>query len=167
MNRLDLTRTGRRCDLPDLGFYLLEVPEAEKGPWSIVIADGSDFFAELTEELAHDASEGGEVLYFWCSDTTMNSEIVCLRDRRVIWAIRYDCEGSSPQPKLEGEVPNDAQEVLDSMLEAQRESDEAGDDVDHLYEITALAGRIWTGFKHDAGANCEDPEPFQVLERHA
>jgi hypothetical protein len=74
-------RTGERHDAPDVGFYLLELPERVRDPWVILIADGTDNFAELDDFVAQSLSENGhKTLYFWCSDTVMASELMCFED---------------------------------------------------------------------------------------
>ena len=87
------TLTGERHDFPDVGFYLLELPKTVERPWVLLIGDGSENYGSLESPLAQRLSEeGNEVLYFWCSDTAMCSELIGFRDGAECWAIRYNCE---------------------------------------------------------------------------
>lgn len=153
----------------DLGFYLVEQASGEAGPWSLLIADGSDHFADLDAATARALSKQGEaeVLFFWCSDTTMNTELFCFRRGEQAWAIQYDCEDSAKRPLLSGDVPAFVGEVVQDLKQTQVESDEAGDEVDHVYDLTAMVGRRITGFEHSSDPGSVDVEPFQVLQRRS
>src|SRR5262245_25983438 len=83
--------TGERHEFPDVGWYLLELPKGAQSPWVLLIADGTDNFAELNTSIAKSLSEGGnETLYFWCSDTVMATELTCFRDGAEAWSVQYD-----------------------------------------------------------------------------
>ncbi len=161
----DCEPTGERHEFPDVGFYLLQLPGVAGGPWSVLIADGSENFAELTPSHAQALSAGTETLSFWCSDTTMSTEMLCHRDQGRIWSIEYDCEDESKRPAIGGEIPAVAHDLLARLQEQQRASDEAGDDVDHIYDLTSALGRALVGFRHDGDAETDEPEPYQVLSR--
>ena len=142
--------TGDRDDFMDVGWYLLELPSAQK-PWVLLIADGSDNFLELEEKHALALSSGGnETLYFLCSDTVMATCLVCYRDAAPAWAIHYSCEAGAPM--LQGEVP----------LLAKRQIAESAEPED-LYEVTAKLVLALVGFRHDCEPETEDEEPFQLL----
>ena len=155
--------TGERHDFPDIGFYLLQLPGDEEGPWSVLIADGSDNFTALSANDAKPLSHGGETIFFWCSDTSMSTEMSCHRDGRRVWAIEYDCEEETKRPLLIGDVPPVAKTLLATLEDEQRASDEEGGGVDHSYELTAALGRMLVGFRHDADAETDEREPYQVL----
>lgn len=153
--------TGERHEFPDVGFYLLELPGADSNPWVVLIADGSDNFAELDATLAQSLSVGGhETLFFWCSDTVMATEMMCFKNGANAWSIQYDCEDETQRPKLTGDVPPIVHEILKNL----RAQQEGNDGVDYIYDLTAVVGRSLVGFRHDADAATDDPEPFQVLE---
>ena len=57
--------TGERHAFPDLGLYLLELPNVVESPWVLLIADGSDYYANLESSHAQKLSENGnETLFF-------------------------------------------------------------------------------------------------------
>src|SRR6185436_6947626 len=100
------TITGERHEFPDVGWYLLDLTRECDAPWVLLIADGSKNYAELDESLAQELSNGGnETLYFWCSDTVMTTELMCFKDRAMVWAVRYDCEDAAKRPEMQGDVP--------------------------------------------------------------
>ncbi len=155
--------TGERHKFPDVGFYLLQLPGDEDGPWSVLIADGSENFTSLSSTHAESQSLGGESIYFWCSDTSMSTEMSCHRNGRRVWAIEYDCEDEKKRPLLDGDIPPVAKTLLAALEDEQRVSDEEGGGADHIYDLTAALGRALVGFRHDADAETDDPEPYQVL----
>lgn len=111
--------TGERHDFPDTGWYLLELPNPESKPWVVLIADGSDHFAELDAADAQELSESGaETIYCWCSDTVMATEIVGFKNGAETWSVHYDCEHKSKQPAISDDVPAVAKEIL-TCLTAQ------------------------------------------------
>ena len=82
-------------------------------PRVILIADGTDDFADLDAELARSISQyGDQTLYFWCSDTVMATELTCFRIAKSIWSNQYDCEDKNKQPMIEGAAPRIAHEIL-------------------------------------------------------
>ena len=140
-----------------MGWYLLEMPEPA---WTILIADGSDNYAKLDETLAqHFSDEGNETLFFWCSDTTMTSQLICFRDGKKVWSIDFDCEKVGQELQLTGDLPSVVQETLDELKESEP------DDEDEAvgYELPMDVGRKLTGFRHDMDVEIDDDEPFQVL----
>lgn len=152
--------TGERHDFPDIGWYLLELPNAEAQPWVVLIADGSDHFAELDASDAQELSKGGTAtIYFWCSDTVMATEIVSFNNGIETWSVQYDCDDTSKQPAMNGDIPAVANEVL-ARLRAQQQTDTGAD---YVYDLTAELGRLLVGFRHDMDIQVGDPEPFQVL----
>lgn len=153
--------TGERHDFPDTGWYLLELPNAEAQPWVVLIADGSDHFAELDASDAQELSKGGyETIYFWCSDTVMATEIVAFNNGIENWSVQYDCDDTSKQPTMNGNVPAVANEIF-ARLKAQQQADSSAD---YVYDLTAELGRLLVGFRHDMDVQQDDPEPFQVLK---
>ena len=113
--------TGERHDLPDVGWYLLELPNAVKSPWVILIADGSENYADLDVTHAQSlANDGSEVLYFWCSDTVMATELVCFKDGNEAWSIEYNCEDKNKQPVFNGNPPPRAHEILEDLKKQQQ-----------------------------------------------
>jgi hypothetical protein len=154
--------TGERHEFPDVGFYLLELPKPVGGSWAVLIADGSDNFAELDESQAQSLSKGGnETLYFWCSDTVMVTELKCFIDGAVVWSIEYNCEDTARLPAIRSDVPAVANEILVDLRAKQR----ADDGADFIYDLTAEVGRRLVGFRHDMDPVTDDVEPFQVLSR--
>ena len=152
--------TGERHDFPDVGFYLLELPDAADAPWVVLIADGSENFDKLDENHARALSDGGnETLFFWCSDTVMATELICFKDGTMRWAIRYSCEEEDMQPLIEGEVTEVAHEILARL----RESGKADGGADYIYELTMDLGLQLVGFRHDMGTRTGETDPFQVL----
>ena len=152
--------TGERHEFPDVGWYLLELTHGRDASWVLLIADGSENYADLDASLAQDLSNGGnEVLFFWCSDTVMATELECFKGGAMAWAIRYDCEDSSKRPEMQGKVPAVAHEILAELRAEQQADTEGGCD----YDITAELGRRLTGFRHDRDLETDDEQPFQVL----
>ena len=162
---IDVSRrqlTGERHDFPDVGWYLLELPNAVDTSWVLLIADGSENFGDLDPKHAKALSKGGnETLYFACSDTVMGSGLACFRNGSEIWTIDYYCEDENQRPAMTGDVP----QVAHDILKALRAKQEADDDVDYIYELTADVGRALVGFRHDIAPETDDPEPFQVLDK--
>ncbi len=145
-----------------MGWYLLELPSRVDTSWVLLIADGSENYAELGPSEAQALSHGGnQTLFFWCSDTVMATELLCFKNRALVWAVRYDCEDEKMRPEFEGAVPPIAHEILAS-LRADEQGDMQGD-VDYVYDITAELGHRLVGFRHDKDIELEAPEPFQVL----
>ena len=152
--------TGERHDFPDTGWYLLALPSTESQPWVVLIADGSDHFAELDGSHAQELSKpDAETIYFWCSDTVMATEIVGFKNGAETWSVQYDCDDKSKQPAMTGDVPEIAHEVL-ARLTAKQQADS---EVDYIYDLTAELGRLLVGFRHDTDVQLDDPKPFQVL----
>jgi hypothetical protein len=152
--------TGERDEFPDVGFYLLELPDRDPTAWVVLIADGSDNYAELDDALAQSLSAGGhETLYFWCSDTVMVTELICFKNGTIAWSIHYNCEDERQRPAITGAAPAIVHEILASLQSQQQKDDGA----DYLYELTAEVGRRLVGFRHDMDPETDDPEPFQVL----
>ena len=162
LDAAQLRPTGERHDLPDVEFYLLELPHSEGGPWVVLIADGSENYAALDDSLAQSLSkEAGETLYFWCSDTVMATELACFKDGSPVWSIEYDCKDEAKRPAMDGEVPAAANEIL-ADLRAQQEAE---GDADYIYDLAAELGRTLVGFRHDMDPETDDAEPFQVLRQ--
>jgi hypothetical protein len=156
--------TGERHEFPDVGWYLLNLTRQGDAPWVLLIADGSENYADLDASLAQDLSnDGNETLYFWCSDTVMTTELMCFKDGAMVWAVRYDCDGTSKRPEIQGEVPAVAHEIL-AALRAEQQADTEGG-VDFLYDMTAELGRRLIGFRHDVDLETDEAEPFQVLSQ--
>ena len=154
--------TGERHDFPDIGWYLLELPDAVDTAWVLLIADGSENFADLDESHAQSLSkDGSQVFYFWCSDTVMATELICFNNGAEAWSIEYDCEDKTKQPALNGNPPSRVHRILVGLKERQQTDDGA----DYIYDLTAELGRVLVGFRHDVDPKTNDPEPFQVLER--
>jgi hypothetical protein len=154
--------TGERHEFPDVGWYLLELPSTVDSPWALIIADGSENYSSLNSSQAQSLSNGeNEMLYFWCSDTVMATELMSFQGGSLIWAIRYDCEDEKKRPELEGKIPAIAYEILDSLRAEQQADAEGG--ADYIYDLTAELGRRLIGFRHDMDLKTDDPEPFQVL----
>ena len=152
--------TDERHDFPDVGFYLLELSSATENSWVVLIADGSENFSKLDASHAKSLSEDdNEILYFWCSDTVMATELSCFRDGKRIWSIIYDCDDKSKRPEMLGEVPTITHEVMKELQIKQ----EVDNDADYIYDLTAELGRRLIGFRHDVDIETDDPEPFQVL----
>ena len=152
--------SGERHDFPDVGFYLLELPNRPNGAWSVLIADGSENYGALEESHAQAlSSQGAEVLYFWCSDTVMATELACYRSGALAWSLRYDCEDEGKRPAIGGKPPAVVQQVHVRL----REQQEADPEADYIYELTADVGRTLVGFRHDMDPDTEEEEPFQVL----
>ena len=152
--------TGERHEFPDVGFYLLELPDKDPHAWVVLIADGSDNYAELDDSLAQTLSLGGnETLYFWCSDTVMVTELVCFKNGTISWSIEYNCEVETQRPAMTGDVPSIVHEILANLRSQQQQDDGA----DYIYDLTAEVGRRLVGFRHDMDPETDDPEPFQVL----
>jgi hypothetical protein len=152
--------TGERHDFPDTGWYLLGLPNPEAQSWVVLIADGSDHFADLEKSDAQELSKrGASTIYFWCSDTVMATEIVRFDNGNEVWSIQYDCDDTAKQPAMNGDVPAVANEILARLTEQQQ----ADTGADYIYDLTAELGRLLVGFRHDMDVQTDDPEPFQVL----
>jgi len=152
--------TGERHEFPDVGWYLLELPNAVPSPWVVLITDGSENFDELEASHAQSLSQDGiETLHFWCSDTVMATELVCFKDSVEVWSVRYDSENKSKQPALNGRIPQVAHEILE-RLRIEQQTDEGAD---YVYDLTAELGHSIVGFRHDSDVELDDGEPFQVL----
>lgn len=153
--------TGERHDFADVGWYLLELPDAVASPWVLLIADGSENFSDLDKLRAKALSkDGSEVLYFWCSDTVMATDLVCFKGGEEAWSVEYDCEDKTKRPALNGNPPKQAHDLLERL----REQQQADDGADYIYDLTAELGRLLVGFRHDTDPKTDDLEPFQVLE---
>ncbi len=152
--------TGERHEFPEVGWYLLELPKAVGFPWVILIADGSDNYAELDESQAQSLSRcGNETLYFWCSDTVMVTLLMSFMDGVFVWSVHYDCGVKTKRPEITGNVPTITHQILNELRVKQL----ADDGADYIYDLTAELGRKLTGFRHDKDLQTDDPEPFQVL----
>lgn len=154
---IDSEPKGERHDFPDVGWYLLEMPDPA---WTILIADGTDNFAKLNERIAQGFSCGGnETLFFWCSDTTMTSQLMCFRNGTKAWSIDFDCEDTTQALRLSGDLPDVVRETLSEMkgLESDEEDGAEG------YDLPADVGRKLTGFRHDMDVDHDEDEPFQLL----
>lgn len=154
--------SGKSSEFPDLGWYLLNLPRKNEPPWVLLIASGSEHFAELNASQAQALSKGDhETLYFWCSDTVMATELLCFKDGAEAWCIQYDCNDKTMQPKLVGAVPK----VVHKILEDLRVKQQAQDSADYLYELTAEVGLSLVGFRHDTDFQSDDPAPFLHLSK--
>src|ERR671910_597555 len=95
--------TDEQQPAPDDGLFLLEVPPSETGPWSMLIADGADYYDGIEKEDAEDLSKGDhEVLFFRCDDSAFASELLLFRDGTLVWSIRHDAEVEDEPSVLEG-----------------------------------------------------------------
>jgi len=151
--------SGERHEFPDVGWYLLELP-SDESPWVLLIADGSENFADLSASHAQSLSKGGnQTLYFCCSDTVMVTELLFFKDGAEVWSIQYDCGDKTKQPAINGDAPQITHEILKELRTKQQTDDGA----DYIYDITAELGRSIVGFRHDADVEIDDPEPFQLL----
>lgn len=151
----DKQRTKKRDEIPDLAWYLLELP-----PWELILADGRDNYRDLGRTYAKNLSAGGrETLFFRCSDTFMKTDLRCYRDGQEAWSIIYKSDEETKDPTLNGEVPDMVHEIL-----TQLKAKQVDDDADHMYELTAEVGLALTGFRHDTDPETDDPRPFQVLK---
>lgn len=154
--------TGERHDFPDVGWYLLELPGVDNEPWVVLIAGGTDNFAELNDDMARAiSSDDNEVLFFWCSDTVMASELVCFKDKSDVWSVSYQSDEAQGKPKLSGDLPEITQTILGNLIEQQ----ESPGDADYIYDLPAALGHALIGFRHDSDPELDDPEPFQVLSK--
>lgn len=154
--------TQERHDFPDVGWYLLELPSTVQSPWALLIAEGSENFADLDASHAQSLSTGGvETLQFWCSDSVMATELVCFKDGAEAWSIQYDCGDKTKQPAMNGNEPQIAHEILEGL----RTKQQADDGADYIYDLTAELGRSLVGFRHDTDLEIDDPEPFQLLSK--
>lgn len=149
-------------EFTDVGFYLLELPKA-KVLRVVLIADGSENYSDLDEQLAKALSKGStEILYFWCSDTVMCSELICYNAEKIEWAIRYNGYDGGELPLIEGKPPALVNEILSALKAEQIEN---SNDADYIYELTAEVGRKLVGYRHDMGAVTDEPNPFRLLTR--
>ena len=152
--------TGIRVAFPDVGWYLLELNSPHGIPWVVLIANGTDNFAELNDSDARRVSrDGQDVLYFSCSDTVMATQFVCFKSGSETWAVDYDSSDNKKQPSITGNPPSIVYELL-SELRAKQQTDNVAD---HIYDLTAELGRTLVGFRHDTDLELDDPTPFQVL----
>ena len=160
---LDISRrepTGERHSFPDVGWYLLELPNTAQSAWVVLIADGSENLADLNVSQAESLSNGGnETLHFWCSDTVMATELACFKNGAEAWSIQYDSQDAMKQPDIKGDIPRIAHEILQVL----RTKQQADDGADYIYDLTAELGLSLVGFRHDTDLEIDDPEPFQVL----
>ena len=154
--------TGERHDFPDVGNYLVELPEVVERPWVVLLADGSANYSSLNESTAQAISNNSnETIYFWCSDTVMSTELIGYRDGVQQWSIQYgDVDGKRKQPSLQGDVPDVVPRVLKELQAKQA----ANDGADYLYELTADVGLRLVGLRHDIDLETGEPDPFQVLK---
>lgn len=153
-------RTKKRDEIPDLGWYLLELPK-HSPPWVFLLADGRDSYRDLGRTYAKNLSVGGrETLFFRCSDTFMKTDLRCYRDGQEAWSIIYKSDDETKRPALNGEPPEVVHETL-ARLKSQQAQD---DGADYLYDITAEIGLALTGFRHDTDPETDDPRPFVVLK---
>ena len=152
----DRQRTKKRDEIPDLGWYLLELP-----PWVLLLADGRDSYRDLGRTYAKTLSAGGrETLFFRCSDTFMKTDLRCYRDGQEAWSIIYKSDEETKEPTINGDPPQLVQEILERLKTKQAEDNDA----DYIYELTAEMGLNLTGFRHDTDPETDDPRPFQVLK---
>jgi hypothetical protein len=152
--------SGERHEFPDVGWYLLELPSENQSPWVLLIADGSENYADLSPSHAQSLSkDGNETLFFWCSDTVMATELRCFQDGRQAWSIQYDCGDKTKQPAMNGNLPHIAQKILKDLQTKQQ----ADDGADYIYDLTAEVGHSVVGFRHDTDLEMDDSEPFQLL----
>ena len=150
-------RTGDRQDFSEPGFNAVEMPG-----WSILIADGSDYFLELGEEHAAALSNGGRSLLFMCSDTVMCTHLIEYADAAEVWRISYEGVDGVSAAEITGSAPALVHEAL---AESQAEQN-ADPEADSIYDTTAKAGLAMTGFRHDSAVELPgDPQPVQVLRR--
>jgi hypothetical protein len=106
----DRSVTQERHEFPDVGWYLLELPNTVDTPWVLLIADGSDNYAELDPSHARELSNGGnETLYFWCSDTVMATELMCFKNGAYSGG-PIPLRRQGERPEFEGAVPSIAHE---------------------------------------------------------
>lgn len=157
--------TGEREEFPDVGWYLVHLESEARGAWTLLLADGSDNFGELDDSIAQSLSMGGaHTLFFWCSDTTMSTQLFAFHNGTLAWSIGHDAEEGGLA--LEGALPPEAEAIVSEHTRAQQEADAAEEGVDHLYEVTADLGRALTGFRHDVDPEgVADEAPFEVLAR--
>lgn len=150
---------GTRRELPEPGMHLLSL---QNGAWSMVLADGDGWFSQLTErDAARVSAPAGETLWFWCSDTSSCSELVCHRAGRVVWSVRCGGEESG-EPVIDGSLPAEAVPLVVAMR-AQLGADPL--DMAPAETLAARIGEVLTGFRHDLLVEGDDPAPYRGLRR--
>ncbi len=153
-------RTKKRDAIPDVGWYLLELP-AETSAWTFLIADGRDNYRDLERAYAKSLSENNrETLFFRCNETLMSSDFRCYRNGEEAWSVIYKSSDETKQPLIGGEPPDVVHERLARLKSLQTQ--DAG--ADYLYDLTAEIGLQLTGFRHDIDPKTDDKVPFQVLK---
>jgi hypothetical protein len=140
----------------DPGHYAVNTPQG----FLVVMGDGSDESETVQPDHAAALSEGGEAIFFTCSDTTMCTTIAGFRDGNQIWS--FDHQGSDEPPTVTGAPPELVRAIVDEVV---GEQDEADDDVDVIYDAAARIGLAITGFRHDQTLWSGDILPIHVLEK--
>jgi len=169
MRALDLAPAGEREEFLDIGWYLLDLSAQAPNAWTLLLAHGSESFAELADDHAEALSAGGhDTLYFWCSDTVMCSAISAYHNGACRWSVEYDCEEDGG-PKIHGDPPQlvhtldrkvrDDQRVEDAKEAAEPTSFGAAD---VLYGLTAKIGEALTSFNHSPWPQ-PDEDPFEGM----
>lgn len=100
LETMGFERTGERDELSEPGFNAVEMPE-----WSILIADGSDYYTELGEAEAATLSRGGRSLLFTCSDTVMCTQLVEYANGNEVWRIDYEGINGVSEAEVTGNAP--------------------------------------------------------------
>ena len=151
-----LERTEESSSFSEPGYNCLEMPG-----WSILIADGSDYYMELDEAHASALSKGGRALYFMCSDTVMCSQLAEFADGVEVWKLAYAGMNGVSAVDVTGAPPAQAHEAIAKTRATQ---EKATPDVDHIYDTTAALGKTLTGYRHDNSVEVAgDANPIKVL----
>ena len=64
--------------------------------WAVVIAGGMEYTDHFTAAHAREHSLGATALFFWCTSTSMTTEVAVFEDGEKQWSVRYTgVEGDS------------------------------------------------------------------------
>lgn len=107
-------------------------------------------------------STNAEIIKCVVEESSMVTMASGLSNGREEWTILHDSEQGLTHLEISGDVP-DCYEGIKNRLLAELNADEVG--CDYLFDVPAEVCKVITGFRHDAGRENEDGNPFTVMTR--
>lgn len=143
LSELGLVRTDETEEFPESPFTLAELPDG----WRLIAAnrDVNGFSGMQMTGL----SLGGEVVTCAVEQRVMYSAASGWRNGSRIWQVDHDAQQNLLHLRHSGTLPVQFEEIRRRFLKEQAAEDEAGEEVDCIFEIPVELARALTGFRFD------------------
>jgi hypothetical protein len=129
--------------------------------WYVMVTDRVDLVdpARLAQW-----SAGGRLVACVVLEGAMNSLAMEWRDGKQIWSVFWDGGAEEKQLQVEGQLPDNFNEVREDIAALHAEMDRDGGGVDVVFELPLDLAEEITGFRHDQMGFDDDIPVFNALE---